>query len=277
MAFLWVLSCLVVLGSTYAEACGIPAVPPVVKDYSRIINGEDAVPHSWPWQVSLQYNGFHFCGGSLINENWVVTAAHCDAIPGLDVVVLGEQDRSSEKEDVQVISISKTIMNPEYPQAISTDVALLKLATPARLNAHVSPVCLASLGDNFPSGLRCVTTGWGRPSLNSQPMYCLLLFFLLANAGAIVLQQVALPIVSEQDCKRQWGDMVTDSMICGGADGASSCHGDSGGPLVCQIGEPWLLVGIVSWGSSSCSVRLPAVYARVSYARSWIEQTIASN
>ncbi|KAJ1081817.1 hypothetical protein NDU88_001991 [Pleurodeles waltl] len=264
MAFLWVLSCLAVIGSAYAEECGIPAIPPVVKDYNRIINGHNAVPHSWPWQVSLQYNNFHFCGGSLINENWVITAAHCDVIPGLDVAVLGEQDRNSNAENVQVIPISKTIMNPEYTQVVSTDVALLKLASPAQLNKHVSPVCLPVPGDDFPADMKCVTSGWGRPNLNS-------------NAGAIILQQVALPIVSEKECKAQWGSMVTDSMICAGAAGASSCHGDSGGPLVCQAGEPWMLVGIVSWGSSSCNVNYPAVYARVTYARNWIEETIASN
>ncbi|MBW3909087.1 trypsin-like serine protease, partial [Neisseria meningitidis] len=75
MASLWILSCLAFVGAAYG--CGTPAISPVITGYSRIVNGEEAVPHSWPWQVSLQdYTGFHFCGGSLISENWVVTAAH---------------------------------------------------------------------------------------------------------------------------------------------------------------------------------------------------------
>ncbi|CAM4634444.1 unnamed protein product, partial [Lepidochelys olivacea] len=76
MAFLWLLPCLAFLGA--AHGCGLPAIQPVISGYARIMNGETAVPGSWPWQVSLQDNtSFHFCGGSLISENWVVTTAHC--------------------------------------------------------------------------------------------------------------------------------------------------------------------------------------------------------
>ncbi|XP_078525399.1 chymotrypsin B-like [Lissotriton helveticus] len=265
MSILWALSCFLLLGSTYSQECGVPKIPPVVKDYNRIINGEDAVPHSWPWQVSLQDFGFHFCGGSLLNENWIITAAHCGVIVGNDVAVLGEQNRSSDEEDVQVIGIVKVVTHPDWhPPTINNDIALVKLASPAKLTAHVSPVCLAASEDVFHGGLKCVTTGWGRPSTSS-------------SAGAITLQQVALPIVGETECKKRWGDDVKDAMICAGGAGATSCHGDSGGPLVCQKGEPWYLVGVVSWGSGACDVTSPAVYARVTYLRSWIDQAIASN
>ncbi|XP_075433214.1 chymotrypsin-like protease CTRL-1 [Ascaphus truei] len=265
MASLWALSLLAFASSVSAQDCGVPAVPPAVKDYNRIINGEDAVPHSWPWQVSFQDSrGSHFCGGSLINENWVITAAHCSVIPNSDRAVLGEQNRRSDEEDIQTIDIVKTIAHPEYNTEISTDVALVKLKNPAIIQPHVSPVCLSCLNDIFPEGLKCVTTGWGRPSTSSM-------------ASAITLQQVALPIVGEDVCKQLWGSAVTKSMICAGSAGASSCHGDSGGPLVCQVGGPWHLVGIVSWGSSSCNIGLPAVYSRVSYVREWIDSIIASN
>uniref|UniRef100_A0A8C3F9V3 Peptidase S1 domain-containing protein n=1 Tax=Chrysemys picta bellii TaxID=8478 RepID=A0A8C3F9V3_CHRPI len=105
MAFLWFLPCLAFLGT--AHGCGLPAIQPAISGYARIVNGETAVPGSWPWQVSLQDNtGFHFCGGSLISENWVVTAAHC-GVSTSHRVVLGEFNQRSPAEDVQVLQIAK--------------------------------------------------------------------------------------------------------------------------------------------------------------------------
>ena len=87
-----------------------------------------------------------------------------------------------------------------------------------------------------------------------------------------------MPLLTPAQCKQYWGQYrITDAMICAGASGVSSCQGDSGGPLVCESGGVWSLVGIVSWGTSNCNVRAPAVYARVSYLRGWIDQTLASN
>lgn len=91
------------------------------------------------------------------------------------------------------------------------------------------------------------------------------------------LQQVALPLLSNQDCKSYWGSNIHDTMICAGAAGASSCMGDSGGPLVCQKDDIWTLVGIVSWGSSRCDTSIPGVYARVTELRGWVDQILASN
>ncbi|CAG5849360.1 unnamed protein product [Menidia menidia] len=161
MAFLWILSCLAFAGAAYG--CGVPATPPQVTGHARIVNGEEAVPHSWPWQVSLQQsNGFHFCGGSLINENWVVTAAHCN-VRTYHQVVAGEHNKGyGSNEDVQVIKPAKVFTHPKWnAYTINNDIALIKLSTPARLGTNVSPVCLAEAADNFPAGMTCVTSGWG--------------------------------------------------------------------------------------------------------------------
>uniref|UniRef100_A0A8C8VGA6 chymotrypsin n=1 Tax=Pelusios castaneus TaxID=367368 RepID=A0A8C8VGA6_9SAUR len=263
MAFLWVLSCLAFLGA--AHGCGVPAIQPHISGYARIVNGETAVPGSWPWQVSLQDStSFHFCGGSLISENWVVTAAHC-GVTTSHRVVLGEFNKGSPGEDVQVLQIAQVFKNPTFSMlTVKNDITLLKLATPARLTNRVAPVCLPEATDDFPGGLTCVTTGWGLT--NSQ-----------GNNTPDELQQVALPLLTNTECKKYWGSRIADVMICAGAAGASSCMGDSGGPLVCQKDGAWTLVGIVSWGSGTCSPSTPGVYARVTKLRAWIDQIIAAN
>ncbi|XP_036440356.1 chymotrypsin A-like [Colossoma macropomum] len=263
MTVLWVLSCLAFISTAYS--CGVPSVTPVISGYSRIVNGEEAVPHSWPWQVSLQHNtGLHFCGGSLINEWWVVTAAHC-SVRLSTLVVLGEHDRSSDTEAIQIMSVGKIFMHPRYDSfTINNDILLIKLASPAQLNPHVSPVCLAETSDNFPGGMKCVTSGWGRTKHDA----------LLSPA---LLQQAIFPLLTSDDCRRYWGSKITEEMICAGASGASTCMTDSGGPLVCQKAGTWTLVGIVSWGSSTCSLTMPEVYARVTKLRDWMDQVIAAN
>ncbi|EPY85068.1 chymotrypsinogen B precursor [Camelus ferus] len=166
MVFLWFLSCFTLVGASFS--CGVPTIQPVLSGLSRIINGEDAVPGSWPWQVSLQDStGFHFCGGSLISEDWVVTAAHC-GVTTSDVVVAGEFDQGSDAEDIQVLTIAKVFKNPNFSLlTVLNDITLLKLSTPARFSQTVSAVCLPSADDDFPAGMQCATTGWGKTKYNA--------------------------------------------------------------------------------------------------------------
>ncbi|XP_077063491.1 chymotrypsin B [Siphateles boraxobius] len=259
---IFTITCLTLVVS--ALGCGEPAIKPQTIG-SRIVNGQNAISGSWPWQVSLQTpNGFHFCGGSLINQNWVLTAAHCGVVLGYHRVILGEHNRGSNVELIQVKLVSKVITHPFYSsRTINNDIGLLKLASPVVFTPRISPVCLAPSTINILPGTRCFTTGWGKTATTSSPL---------------ILQQTGLPITSPAVCRQIWGQSrITDAMICAGASGSSSCQGDSGGPLVCESSGAWTLVGSVSWGIRTCDTRFPGVYARISQLRSWIDTTIASN
>ncbi|GCB61926.1 chymotrypsinogen 2-like [Scyliorhinus torazame] len=265
MAFLWLISCLALLGTAYGQSCGVPAISPLVTGYARIVNGENAVSGSWPWQVSLQdTTGWHFCGGSLINENWFVTAAHC-GVSTAHRAIVGVSNKCSSNEDSQVLRIQKVITHPAWnPYTINNDVTLVKLTSPVKFTNRISPVCLASAPADFPGGKLCVTSGWGLTQSSASNTPC-------------QLQQAALPLLTTAQCQNTWGNKISEFMICAGGAGATSCMGDSGGPLVCQDGGAWYLVGIVSWGSGYCSTRIPAVYARVTEFHSWIVETMAAN
>uniref|UniRef100_UPI00398E5E17 chymotrypsin-like protease CTRL-1 n=1 Tax=Pristiophorus japonicus TaxID=55135 RepID=UPI00398E5E17 len=259
MALFWIVCLAISAATTIAD---IPSVNPIEIDVSRIVNGQYAKPGSWPWQVSLQDSyGRHFCGGSLINQNWVVTAAHCNFNPGYHRVVLGEFDMYSSTEPVQIKSVSRAITHPYWnPRNMNYDCTLLRLSSPAYMNNYISPISLAASNAYIPGGTTCITTGWGR----TVP----------GGPTATKLMQTYIPIIDPQTCQQYWGNQISDIMICAGASGSSSCQGDSGGPLVCYGNTGWELVGIVSWGMSNCNVYSPAVYARVSKLRSFIDQYI---
>ncbi|XP_026312236.1 LOW QUALITY PROTEIN: chymotrypsinogen B2-like [Piliocolobus tephrosceles] len=281
MAFLWILSCWALLGTAFG--CGVPAIPPVLSGLSRIVNGEDAVPGSWPWQVSLQVRGL------------LQGSGHPEEGPGWgtsDVVVVGEFDQGSDEENIQVLKIAKgrslgprslQVLPPPrasprhsgpHPQVFRSpsfsiltmrnDITLLKLATPTVFSQTVSAVCLPSADDDFPAGTVCVTTGWGKTKYN-------------ANKIPDKLQQAALPLLSNAECRKFWGSEITDEMISAGASGVSSCKGDSGGLLVCQKDRAWTLVGIVSWGSGTCSTSSPGVYTHVTKLIPWVQAILAAN
>ena len=266
MDFLAVLlCCLACLSAT--RGCGSPTIKPVVPGLSRIVGGSEAVPHSWPWQVSLQTaSGYHFCGASLINESWAVTAAHCGVGPSTRVV-LGSHDllRNDTDQDVQVAKVEKVFPHPFFNKPwlnINNDIALIQLSSPVVLGERVSPVCLAETSDNFTAGTVCVTSGWGE---TKDPL-----------VPSSRLQQVAIPLITNEQCKEYYGAIITDEMLCAGASGASVCFGDSGGPLVCQKdGDgPWTLLGVTSFTGGYCSLRLPSGFARVTELRDWIDQTM---
>ncbi|EDL81023.1 rCG31213, isoform CRA_e [Rattus norvegicus] len=253
-----------------ASCCGNPAFPPNLS--TRVVGGEDAVPNSWPWQVSLQYlkddTWRHTCGGSLITTSHVLTAAHCINKDFTYRVGLGKYNLTVEDEEGSVYAEVDTIYVHEKWNRLFlwNDIAIIKLAEPVELSNTIQVACIPEEGSLLPQDYPCYVTGWGRLWTNG-PI-------------AEVLQQGLQPIVSHATCSRLdwWFIKVRKTMVCAGGDGViSACNGDSGGPLNCQAEDgSWQVHGIVSFGSSSgCNVhKKPVVFTRVSAYNDWINEKI---
>ncbi|XP_041952919.1 chymotrypsin-like elastase family member 2A [Alosa sapidissima] len=253
-----------------AYGCGNPTFQPVV---SRVVGGDDVRPNSWPWQVSLQYlsgsNYYHTCGGTLISDSWVLTAAHCIGSRTYRVF-LGKHNLKEDEAGSIAIAPAKIVVHEQWDSSrIRNDIALIKLQTPVTVSHTIMPACLPEAGHVLDHDFPCYVTGWGR----------------LWTGGPIadILQQALLPVVGHSTCSRYdwWGSLVTTSMTCAGGDGQlASCNGDSGGPLNCQSADgSWEVHGVVSFGSSmGCNYpKKPSVFTRVSAYSAWISDVIAKN
>ncbi|XP_027428841.1 anionic trypsin [Zalophus californianus] len=213
---------------------------------------------SVPYQVSLN-SGYHFCGGSLISDQWVVSAAHC--YKSRIQVRLGEYNIDVQEGDEQFIDSSKVIRHPSYNSwTLDNDIMLIKLSSPAVLNTQVSTISLPSARAS--AGTYCLISGWGN-TLSSGTNH------------PELLQCLDAPLLSQTQCETSYPGKITKNMLCAGflEGGKDSCQGDSGGPVVCK-GE---LQGIVSWGYGCAQKNKPGVYTRVYNYVDWIKKTIADN
>jgi secreted trypsin-like serine protease len=252
---------------------------PNLPSNARIIGGSHAKRFSWPWMVSNQVNGGHFCGGTLIRvkdnveaSDVILTAAHCVGPTKLDDpnnykgwTVTANLYWQSYTGDVETRNVIKAV-HPSYTP-IRNDVALLKLDKPIYFTDNIRPVCLPQQGEAIPVGKKCVAIGWGRNNTQDQYM------------SPDILQQTGAPARSAQYCQQQWGSVyVEQEMICAGStDGSTNiCNGDSGGPLLCRSDDGrWVQYGASSYvgGKGRCvEVGRPGVFARISNYVDWINR-----
>ncbi|XP_064097311.1 serine proteinase stubble-like [Macrobrachium nipponense] len=245
--------------------CGIP-------NAARIVGGVQSTTNRYPWLVGLSDVGGDdkpFCGGTIVNNEWIVTAAHC--VKGMTAdqlqVLLNMWDWANGSTRTVKRTVDKVIMHPSYnAQTYNNDIALLHLSTPISFTNFpgIKPICLPPSTADY-AGKDAVVTGWGVTSSGgTQPN---------------IVREVTVPITTQAACEAAYGTAVTQNMICAGlkAGGKDSCQGDSGGPLTVPNGSgKHYLAGVVSWGDGCAAPDKYGVYTDVPNYVSWITQNAAS-
>jgi len=248
--------------TTTPPVCGRAAVNPI---RTRIVGGREAAAHSWPWIVSLQYRGNHFCGGTLIDEYHVLTAAHCLQDETIDTslltVVGGLHSRlNANAATVQRRRVARFFNHEQYNDVTNdNDVAIIRLASPMTLNNYVNIACLPGKEPTVHESV--MIAGWGTTSYGGSPSN------LLLQANVNIMNECR--FVYSIDPSKQ---------ICAGTSDYTrdSCQGDSGGPLMHEVNGYWYVSGVVSYGDECAKKGSPGVYARVSYYLSWIRNKIST-
>lgn len=242
-------------------SCGVQAIQPNLSG-TRIVGGSEAVAHSWPWQAKIG-DGTYYCGASLINSRWLVTAAHCvDGVTSTRIrVTLGEHNTNLLEGTEKTIMASYAVKYPTYVGSANNyvgDIALIKLSEPVQFNAYISPICMPAQGEEVaPVGSGVIVTGWGDTK---------------GTGSASKLNQVGLYVADASFC----GERASPYKICAKDTRQDSCNGDSGGPLeIKKSNGAYYLAGVVSYGSELCNA--PGVYTKVSSFVDWINSVIAAN
>ncbi|XP_055385366.1 trypsin-like [Condylostylus longicornis] len=239
-------------------------------DLGKVLGGDNAKPHVAPYIVSIQEvsssgkKGLHLCGGVILNENWILTAAHCLTSKSLVqklIIVAGAHNIDIEESGTQIRKIDYYKNHDLYNGGINPyDIALIYTKEKFIFNSNIKSIELPK-SDSMPTG-NADLYGWGSISATNTPVF----------PG--ILQHVKMPIIDNETCKKALGSQsfkLHKTNLCTGplTGGTSICQADSGGPLV----QNNKIIGIVSWGKTPCGQpNSPSVFVRVSAFIDWIKK-----
>ncbi|XP_053319777.1 acrosin-like [Spea bombifrons] len=271
----------VLLVSSESSEHGVCGNRPLAEDFrgSRVVGGKDAEPGNWPWAVSIQEDVdneyFHLCGGVVLNNLWVLTAAHCFKDRGNDYhtwrLVFGANQLSDMGTKAQIRAINEKIQHENYnPETESNDITLLRLNKPLIFDDYTQPACLPAKQAILDKMDECYIAGWG----------------VLKEAStetSDVLQEAPVNLIPVERCNRPtwYNGALGDYNLCAGYEqgGIDSCQGDSGGPLMCKKSKAkfFTVVGITSWGSGCGQKQNPGVYTSTQYYLEWISKHMSED
>lgn len=239
------LLCALSISIAFGCKCGIES------GSKRIIGGRVSRPLRYPWMAGILVQDSTFCGGSLISDRFILTAAHCVANVSLSQirVTLGAHDVTDLIETRPPLPVVDVIFMDYDPVSISNDYALIKLGSKIDLQTY-APVCLP-IESKIPADV--FVTGWGLTNSKSR-----------GGSMSQQLKEVDFILLSDRRCRREWSAFDHRLQICAGESGNAVCEGDSGGPLSARINGQVTQVGIVSYGDSDCSLQsnVPSIFMR---------------
>ncbi|XP_071550912.1 chymotrypsinogen A-like isoform X2 [Panulirus ornatus] len=259
--------------------CGVTAAMEMEanrNDAQRVVGGVAARKNEHPWMAFLvvTVGTYQFrCGGSIISDTLLLSAAHCFSGYNIKLidVGLGKLDVSAYNEAGAVwLQTTKYVVHPQYNDvAIQNDLALVILPEAVAFTEAIRPICLPA-GDNDFAGATATATGWGALQYGGYE--------------AKVLQEVELDVWGNSACQAAWREKFQDqgftllsSQVCAVGLDKDTCSGDSGGPLIVKVSGRWELLGVTSYGFECAVKGLPGVYSRASKFLTWIESYIPKN
>jgi len=254
---------LVLICALVALSSALPRPHLGKKVLGRIVGGEPAVAHEFPYMVSLLYFGSHICAGAIIRGDAVITVAHCIVGEASSLSIKAGKHNLRETEGTeQTRYVTAVHVHPEYQShtEFSNDIAVLRVQPPFVMTAEVGPIPVAPAGHTAVGTASII--GWGS----------------LREEGSLpdILYKAEVPIMSDNECRASYGSTNFETtMLCAGFPngGVDSCTGDSGGPMTATDRSYRYLAGLMSWGYGCARPGYPSVYTEVAHFADFINSS----